>query len=62
MNIVRDGKGWLILIKTKVIVFRNSGRLTALTKLYYNNGELEIDGKFTYLGIVFSTEQNRTER
>ena len=48
--------------KTKVIVFRNSGRLTALTNLYYNNGELEIDGKFTYLGIVFSTEQNRTER
>ena len=41
--------------KTKVIVFKKSGRLTALTKCYYTNEELEIVGKFTYLNIVFST-------
>ena len=41
--------------KTKVMVFRKSGRLAALTQLYYTNGELEVVGKCTYLGIVFST-------
>jgi len=41
--------------KTKVMVFRKSGRLTSLTQFYYNNEELEIVEKFSYLGIVFST-------
>ena len=41
--------------KTKVIVFKKSGRLTAFTKCYYTYEELEIVGKFTYLGIVFCT-------
>jgi len=49
---------WKMIVninKTKVMVFRKSGRLAALTQLYYNNGELEVVGKCTYLGIVFST-------
>ena len=37
------------------MVFRKSGRLTALTTFYYNNEELEKVGKFTYLCIVYST-------
>ena len=49
---------WELIVyinKTKVMVFRVSSRLTALTHFYYNNEELEIVGKFTYLGIVYST-------
>jgi len=49
---------WKMIVninKTKVMVFRKSGRLAALTQLYYTNGELEVVGKCTYLGIVFST-------
>ena len=41
--------------KTKVMIFRKSGRLTVLTHFDYNNEELEIVGKFTYLSIVYST-------
>ena len=49
---------WKMIVninKTKIMVFRKSGRLAALTQLYYTNGELEVVGKCTYLGIVFST-------
>ena len=49
---------WKMIVninKTKFMVFRKSGRLTALTTFYYNNEELEKVGKFPYLGIVFST-------
>jgi len=49
---------WKMIVninKTKVMVIRKSGRLTALTTFYYNNEELELVRKFTYLGTVFST-------
>ena len=35
---------WKMIVnnnKTKVMVYRKSGRLTALTQLYYNNEELK---------------------
>ena len=41
--------------KTEVMIFKKSGRLTAFTFFYYNNEELNLFGKFTYLDSVFST-------
>ncbi len=40
--------------KTKIMIFRKGGRLPAALKFYYNNLEIEIVSKWSYLGIVFS--------
>ena len=40
--------------KTKVIIFRNGGRLPNGLKLTYKGTEIEIVSKFSYLGIVFT--------
>ena len=42
-------------LKTKVMVFRRGGILPRDMKFYYNNVELDIVKKFSYLGIIFST-------
>ena len=42
--------------KSKVMVFKKDGKLRRNTHFYYGDHELEIVSKFTYLGIVFSTE------
>ena len=40
--------------KTKIMIFRNGGRLPQGLNLYYNNLLIEIVNKFSYLGIVFT--------
>ncbi len=40
--------------KTKILIFRKGGRLPANLKFYYNNLEIEIVTKFSYLGVVFT--------
>ena len=42
-------------IKTKIMIFRTGGILPRDMKFYYNNIELEIVSKFSYLGMVFTT-------
>ena len=39
---------------TKVMIFRKGGILPRNLKFYYNDEELEIVNKFSYLGIIFS--------
>ena len=41
--------------KTKIIIFRRGGILPRDMKFYYNDVELAIVNKFSYLGIVFTT-------
>ena len=41
--------------KTKVMVFRNGGRLPNNLNFIYNNVNIEIINKFCYLGVVFTT-------
>ena len=41
--------------KTKIMVFRKGGILRRNLKFYFNNEELEIVNKYTYLGIVFTS-------
>ena len=41
--------------KTKIMVFRRGGILPSDMKFYYNNIELSIVSRFSYLGIAFST-------
>lgn len=36
------------------MIFRKNGRIRRNLKFYYNNSEVEIVSKFTYLGIVFT--------
>ncbi|MES9880123.1 MAG: reverse transcriptase family protein, partial [Sedimenticola sp.] len=40
--------------KSKIMIFRKGGRLPANLKFYYNNLEIEIVTKFSYLGVVFT--------
>jgi hypothetical protein len=40
--------------KTKVMIFKKSGRLRQNISFKYKGQNLEIVNKFTYLGIVFS--------
>jgi hypothetical protein len=41
--------------KTKVMVFRRGGKLPKDLKFFYNNEQLEIVNKYTYLGVCFSS-------
>ena len=41
--------------KTKIMVFRKGGILPRNLKFYFNNEEIEIVNKYSYLGIVFTT-------
>ena len=41
--------------KTKIVVFKKGGRISAKDKWYYNGKLLQVVKHFTYLGIVFST-------
>lgn len=55
---------WKLLVnssKTKVLVFRKGGRLSANINFYYGESNLEIVNKFVYLGIVFTTTGSFTE-
>ena len=40
--------------KTKIVLFRSGGKHGNRDKCYYNESELEIVTRFTYLGVVFS--------
>lgn len=42
--------------KTKVMVFRQGGRISPSTKFYYEDENLEIVQEFCYLGVLFSTK------
>ena len=42
-------------IKTKVLIFRKSGRLPNGLRFTYNGTEIEIVSRFSYLGIVFTS-------
>ena len=46
--------------KTKVIVFRKGGYLTANEKWHYNGQPIEIVNSYAYLGITFSTRLSFT--
>ena len=49
---------WKLVVntnKTKIMAFQKRVSLSNNLKFYYNNLEIEIVNKFTYLGIVFST-------
>lgn len=39
--------------KTKIVVFRNGGKINSSEKYLYNNTELEIVDVFTYLSVNF---------
>ncbi len=54
-NTVNAGKLTVNTDKTKIMVFRKGGRLPLNMNVYYNNSEIDIVSKFSYLGIVFST-------
>ncbi|KAL1447130.1 hypothetical protein WDU94_003603, partial [Cyamophila willieti] len=41
--------------KTKVVVFRRGGRLAHTDKFWYDDKQLDIVKKYTYLGVVFSS-------
>ena len=41
--------------KTKIMIFRKGGRISSGLKFYFDENELEIVEKFTYLGIVFTS-------
>ena len=41
--------------KTKVMIFRQGGRVNRNIRFIYKEDVLEIVSKFTYLGIVFTT-------
>ena len=41
--------------KTKVIIFRKSGRIPNNLMFYYDNSIIEIVNRYSYLGIVFSS-------
>ena len=47
--------------KSKVMVFRNGGRLPQNMHFHYGDNVLEITGKFTYLGVVFTTGSSFSE-
>ena len=49
---------WKLVVntrKTKIMIFKKSGRLPNNTVFNFDNVEIEIVKNFTYLGIVFST-------
>ena len=48
--------------KTKIMIFRRAGILPRNMKFYYNDVELLIVNKFSYLGIVFTTGASFSER
>ena len=39
--------------KTKIVIFRNGGRIPTDLKFNYNGEEIEVVKKCSYLGIVF---------
>ena len=48
---------WKLVVntnKTKILIFRKSGRISQRLNIYYNNNIIEIVNKFSYLGIVFT--------
>ena len=40
--------------KTKIVVFRNGGKVNANEKWFYDNKEIEIVNNFTYLGVLLN--------
>ncbi len=40
--------------KTKIVIFRKGGQLSRNLRFYYENNDIEIVKKFTYLGKVFT--------
>jgi hypothetical protein len=40
--------------KTKIVVFRNGGKVNANEKCFYDNKEIEIVDSFTYLGVLLN--------
>ncbi len=50
-------KKWKLKVntaKTKIVIFRKGGQLSRNLRFYYENNDIEIVKKFTYLGIVFT--------
>ena len=43
------------LTKTKIIVFRNGGKLSSKEKFLYNGKTIDIVTHYKYLGIVFNS-------
>ena len=39
--------------KTKVLVFKEGGRLSKVEKWFYNNSQIETVNGFSYVGVVF---------
>ena len=47
------------LVKTKVIVFRNGGKLSSKEKFIYNEKTIDIVTHYKYLGVVFNSRLTR---
>ena len=44
------------VVKTKVVVFKNSGRISHHERLYYDGNLLEVVNCFTYVGGTFTMQ------
>lgn len=43
------------IAKTKVVIFRQGGKLSKLDRFYYKGDVLEISNQYNYLGVLFSS-------
>ena len=57
MNIQKCTSKWSLSVntsKTKIVVFRNGGKVNANEKWFYDNKEIEVVDSFTYLGVLLN--------
>ena len=50
-----------VLTKTKIMIFRKGGNLPRNLSFSYEGNNIEIVGKFVYLGITFTTGRSFNE-
>ena len=54
MNIHLNGHLSVNTSKTKIVVFRNGGKMNVNEKWFYDNKEIKIVDRFTYLGVLLN--------
>ncbi|XP_075157635.1 uncharacterized protein LOC142230902 [Haematobia irritans] len=63
-NLERYCKQWNMLVnleKSKIMIFRNGGRVTKEEKWTYLNQNIEIVNEFCYLGVIFTPKMSFTK-
>ena len=55
-NFCIESKLMVNLDKTKVVVFKNGGKLAKQEKWYYENCKLESTNSYKYLGVYFTSQ------